>query len=289
MRKAHHNALPEAAPDVSGFPVRTSHGVSVAVRSTAGGAGVMPAGGARRGRRDNGLVAQEYALVGDVEPSIGDHLLDVLAAGGIAAYLQSTALYADRDHLSAAKEYLDQATGTARIAPRQPGDRDADAEPDDDAAAWASIVAGYELTVDPTAPPWPAAEEVTTSATRPVDRETEPAPPITGLRRASDDDQISLLDGLDTFGADLPDEDDDEGYTPPPAPPLPRISTPAILSLIAIALGLLLFFWPGLLPASQNTVLVVAFGAVLAGFIGLIWRLRPGDEEDDDPDQGARI
>jgi hypothetical protein len=266
------------------------------------------------GRRDNGLVAQQYALVGDVEPGIGEHLLDVLAAGGIAAYLQSTTLYADSDHLSTAREYLHQATdgpGRGRDAPvpprqtgnretgnretgnRETGNREAGADPPDgpvdEDAAWASIVAGYELTVDPTARPWPAAEEVGTSAARPVEMDTEPGPPVHGLRRASADDQLSLLDGLDTFGADLPDEDDDEGYTPPPAPPLPRISTPAILSLIAVTFGVLLFFWPSLLPVSQNAVLVLAFGSVLAGFIGLIWRLRPGDEEDDDPEQGARI
>jgi hypothetical protein len=257
----------------------------------------MPAGGARRGRRDNGLVAEQYALVGDVEPGVGERLLDVLAADGIAAYLQATALYADRDHLSTAKEHLDRATGpTAPVPAQQAGDRDTEptgepaSEPVDEDAAWASIVAGYELTVDPTARPWPAAEEVGTSAARPVEMDTEPSPPAHGLRRASADDQLSLLDGLDTFGANLPDEpEDDEGYTPPPAPPLPRISTPAIMSLIAIAVGVLLFFWPSLLPVSQNSVLVLAFGAVLAGFIGLIWRLRPGDEEDDDPDQGARV
>ena len=51
----------------------------------------MSAGGARRGRRDNGLDASEYAVVGDVDPRVGEHLLDVLAAGGIAAYLQPSA------------------------------------------------------------------------------------------------------------------------------------------------------------------------------------------------------
>ena len=51
----------------------------------------MPAGGARRGRRDNGLDAADYAAAGDVDPRVGEHLLDVLAAGGIAAYLQPSA------------------------------------------------------------------------------------------------------------------------------------------------------------------------------------------------------
>jgi hypothetical protein len=38
-------------------------------------------------------------------------------------------------------------------------------------------------------------------------------------------------------------------------------------------------------------VLLLAFGAIVAGFVTLIWRLRPGDDEDDDDefDDGARI
>lgn len=293
----------------------------------------MPAGGARRGRRDNGLVAREYAVVGDVDPRIGEHLLDVLAAGGVAAYLQPATdlhpvtrtttlparptdrLYADREHLGTAREYLAQlATDNAAVdparesAPRQtdgpdqeqprprPDPAAAPADPTrpaegrsriDDEEAWASIVAGYDITIDPTAPPWPEAEEVNTPATRAPDMDTEPAPRTTGLRRA--EEQISLLDGLDTFGADLPDDEDGvEGYTPPPPPPLPRISAPAIVALLSIAVGLLLFFWPNVLPVSQTWTLFLAFGAVLAGFVALIWRLRPGDEEDD-PDDGARV
>ena len=48
----------------------------------------MSVGDARHGRRDNGLVAAEYAAAGDVDPRVGEHLLDVLALDGIAAYLR---------------------------------------------------------------------------------------------------------------------------------------------------------------------------------------------------------
>ena len=86
----------------------------------------MSGGGPRRGRRDNGLDAAEYAIAGDVDPRVGEHLLDVLAAGGIAAYLQPSAdlnpvtrtttvparpvdrLYVDRSHLTTARDYLTQ-------------------------------------------------------------------------------------------------------------------------------------------------------------------------------------
>ena len=55
--------------------------------------------------------------------------------------------------------------------------------------------------------------------------------------------QPSLLDGLDTFGADLPDEDE-EGYTPPAPPPLPRPSLPTALGLVSIVAGLIVFLSP---------------------------------------------
>ena len=139
----------------------------------------MPAGGARRGRRDNGLSAAEYAAVGDVDPRVGEHLLDVLAGAGIAAYLQPATdlhpvtrtttlparptdrLFADRDHLDTAKDLL----ARLRADERGPeaaasGSRAAAPEPFDVEAAWAGIVAGFNERVDSTTAHWPAAEDV---------------------------------------------------------------------------------------------------------------------------------
>ncbi|MEV1145905.1 DUF308 domain-containing protein, partial [Micromonospora sp. NPDC049799] len=132
----------------------------------------MSAGGARRGRRDNGLDASEYAVAGDVDPRVGEHLLDVLAAGGIAAYLQPSAdlnpvtrtttvpsrpvdrLYVDRSHLTTARDYLTQ------LADEGGAERSRDDEPDID-AEWARIVAGFHATPSTAgANPWPAAEDV---------------------------------------------------------------------------------------------------------------------------------
>jgi hypothetical protein len=85
-----------------------------------------------RGRRDNGLDASEYAAAADVDPRVGEHLLDVLALAGIAAYLQPSAdlhpvtrtttlpnrptdrLWVDRRHLDDARDVirrLDLGTG----------------------------------------------------------------------------------------------------------------------------------------------------------------------------------
>ncbi|WP_432977431.1 DUF308 domain-containing protein [Dactylosporangium sp. CA-233914] len=263
----------------------------------------MPGGGARRGRRDNGLVAQEYAVVGDVDPRVGEHLLEMLAEGGIAAYLQPAAdlhpltrtttlparptdrLFADRDHLTTAQDYLAKLTSAV---PEQPASVESTPQSDED--AFAAIVAGFHTTTDPTAAvPWPAAEDLDSSSTAAPDMDTEPAPRTT-LRRPSDAVDRSLLDSLDTFGNDLPDDpDDEEGYTPPPPPPLPRIAPATIAAIVALAAGLVLLFWPDLLPLGSQTSLFLGFAGVLAGFVTLVLRLRPGDEEDDDPDNGARV
>ncbi|BCJ61109.1 hypothetical protein Jiend_45310 [Micromonospora endophytica] len=107
--------------------------------------------------------------------------------------------------------------------------------------------------------------------------------------RGPRDADESLLEGLDTFGADLPDDPDaEERYVPPPPPPLPRVSKYAVAGVLAIVVGFLLFVFPGLLPADRGIVTLLGFTGILAGFVTLVWRLRPGDEERD-PDDGAVV
>jgi len=258
----------------------------------------VSAGGARRGRRDNGLDATEFAVAGDVDPRVGEHLLDVLAAGGIAAYLQPSAdlnpvtrtttipprptdrLYVDRAHLAVARDHLAKLAETP-----QSESRDVDVE-----VEWQRIVAGFHSDVAERTPPWPSGEEPAPAV------KSETSEPLTDATRVSgvtlgrrQDEEPSLLDGLDTFGADLPDDEDDEGYTPPPPPPLPRISKYAVLGVIAIIGGFVLFLFPDLLPADRSITTLLGFTAILAGFVTLIWRLRSGDEEEDDPDDGAVV
>ena len=255
----------------------------------------MAAGDDRHGRRDNGLVAAEYAAAGDVDPRVGEHLLDVLALDGIAAYLRPTTdlhpvtrttslpdrptdrLYVDREHLATARAYL------ARLAA---DDRHGAGEPDVD-GAWAEIVAGYDAEVAEPERTWPAVEDVSGGE--------EPPRATKGLSRASrpielaTDNEPSLLDGLDTFGADLPDEDE-EGYTPPNPPPVPRPTFPTVLGIIGIIGGLVVFLQPEVLPIGADAALVLGFLAILGGFVTLVWRLRPGGDDDDiDPDDGARV
>ncbi|GAB2940519.1 hypothetical protein GCM10027280_31260 [Micromonospora polyrhachis] len=290
----------------------------------------MSAGGARRGRRDNGLDATEYAVAGDVDPRVGEHLLDVLAAGGIAAYLQPSAdlnpvtrtttvpsrptdrLYVDRVHLATARDYLTQLAD--EDLPKGNNEPDIEAE-------WAKIVAGYHTEVTPDTRPWPAVEDVPATKEVVPDKEVavdhagdetgdppaggtatavRPGPATTGVRpltSATDisgisvggrADEPSLLDGLDTFGRDLPD-DPNEGYTPPPPPPLPQVSKFAVAAVLGIIVGFVLLLFPTLLPIDRSLTTTVGFVGILTGFVTLIWRLRPGDEEEDDPDDGAVV
>jgi hypothetical protein len=275
--------------------------------------------GARRGRRDNGLDAADFVVAGDVDPRVGEHLLDVLGAGGIAAYLQPSSdtnpvtrtttmparpvdrLYVDSAHLETARGYL------ARLAEDpepEPAEKRTNGHDPDVDAAWAKIVAGYDAQVDATAAPWPAAENLPTDppppvragpdGTEPAGREVRRLPSAADFSGVSvtprrEDDEPSLLDGLDTFGNDLPGEPtDDEGYTPPPPPPLPRISKYAVLGVLGIVAGFVLFLFPDLLPIDTAVVTVFGFLAILAGFITLISRLRNNDE-DRGPDDGAVV
>ncbi|MFI6075419.1 DUF308 domain-containing protein [Actinoplanes sp. NPDC051343] len=278
----------------------------------------MTAGGARRGRRDNGIDAADYAVAGDVDPRIGEHLLDVLGASGIAAYLQPTAdlnpilrattlparptdrLYVDRTQLQTAREFLHKATGGELPTPPPPpppaDPTAAPAAPQAEVdAAWAEIIAGFHTAPDPTAAtPWPAAESIEDGPAKPP-----PAPPrlqsaadfsgITLNRRRTDQpDPPSLLDGLDELDG-IEGGEDDERYVPPPPPPLPRISKYAVMGLLGVVVGFVLFLFPDLLPIDRDYVTLLGFAAIVSGAVMLVWRLRSGDDEDDDFDDGAVV
>lgn len=184
---------------------------------------------------------------------------------------------------------------------------------DDLDATFAGIVAGFDQPVsDPTAG-WPAAENLpaddrrgaTTYRPEPDDPgdatgDTTPAgqPPADPGQRPAPLDarhvtESSLLDGLDTFGADLPDEPT-ERFVPPPPPPLPRLSRQTVLGALAVLAGLVLLLGrPQLLPLERSTTMLLGFAAILGGAVALILRLRPGTDPDPDdgthPDDGARV
>jgi len=373
-------------------------------------------GSARHGRRNNGLFAAEYAVVGDVDPRVGEHLLDVLGNRGIAAYLQPSAdqhpvtrlttlpgrpvdrLYVDRRELSTAREFYAVATADT-AGPIDPDGLGPPALPPPEPtvefeAAWASIVANFDAPAHDGPRPWPASEDdvrqsdgrgraigrVADSSGPDVIEPDAIAPDPTGpgtLRpdatgpdaigetpagtesprttpsgrhitdpnvidagsidgrsndggsndgglgdaglgdagptdlvadgpdaaddgsayaisrhpsRRPDDNPAggSLLDGLDSFGAELRD-DEDEDYHPPAPPPLPRLAGITIVAVLGVIVGIIVIIWPGLLPMSTTGAALLGGTCLVAGGIALIARLRSGDDDEDDPDDGAVV
>jgi hypothetical protein len=273
----------------------------------------VAAAGRRRGRRHNGLDAADWRAIDDLDPRVSEDVLAVLATQRIAAYVQpamdvdpitrsatvpnrpTDRLYVDRSQVEAARECLRRMFGAG-----PPGPPAGSVGPDFD-ATFAGIVARFDRPVDPTAAGWPSAENLPGPASGPEPARPEPAtadrePPeperrAAGLVDARSVTEPSLLDGLDTFGADLPDQPA-ERFVPPPPPPLPRLSRQTVLGALAIVAGLVLLLGqPALLALAPGTAMLLGFAAVLGGAVALILRLRPGTdpEEDPPPDDGAQV
>jgi uncharacterized membrane protein HdeD (DUF308 family) len=70
---------------------------------------------------------------------------------------------------------------------------------------------------------------------------------------------------------------------------LPRISKYAVAGVFGIIFGFILFMRPSLLPIDPAVVTLIGFFAVIGGAVTLVWRLRAGDEDEDDFDDGAVV
>jgi hypothetical protein len=226
-----------------------------------------------RGRRDNGLDAALWSPLRDVDPRVGEHLLDVLEAVGIAAYLEPSAdvgeytrtvflpsppldrLYVDRSRRVEARSVVEEnaprgAEAGATDAPAVR--RDVPERNIDEDAEWAGIVAAFEA-----------------EHGRPVvTGELSDAPPP------------------------VPHEPDvldrpDEHYEPPPPPPLPVPGPTSLYAMLLVAAGLLLIAAPGVLGLSADLGLVLGVAAIGGGVGMLVSRMR--DRSADDGDDGAVV
>ncbi len=242
--------------------------------------------GPRRGRRDNGLDATLWAPLRDVDPRVGEHLLDLLEAVGIAAYLEPSAdvgpytrtvflpspptdrLFVDRARRAEARLLVDQHADEhvepvrERASARKDIDEDIskdigkDISKDiDEDAEWARIVAAFEaengrLPVDP------------------VDAGASEAPPPAPHEPA-------ILD--------LPDEH----YEPPPPPPLPVPAPASLYAVLLVVAGVVLVAAPQLLRLSADVGLVLGVLVIAGGVALLVSRMR--DRTMDDGDDGAVV
>ena len=216
-----------------------------------------------RGRRDNGLDAALWAPLRDVDPRVGEHLLDVLRDAGIAAYLEPSAdvepytrtvslpsppadrLFVDRGRAAEARLLVEQ-QADEHVQERTRAPRAARLDVDED-AEWARIVAAFEAEhgrpgvaeePSPAAPPQPAEPEV-------LDRP-------------------------------------DEHYEPPPPPPLPAPAPASLYAVLLIAAGAVLVVAPRVLGLSSDVGLVLGVAAVVGGVALLVSRMRERSTEDGD-------
>jgi hypothetical protein len=62
-----------------------------------------------------------------------------------------------------------------------------------------------------------------------------------------------------------------------------------VVGFALVLAGLVVFLVPDLLPVGGDMALLLGLSALLGGFVTLIWRLRGGDDDDIDPDDGAVV
>ena len=227
------------------------------------------------GRRDNGLDAALWSPVRDVDPRIGEHLLDVLHAAGIAAYLEPSAdvgpytrtvflpsppsdrLFVDRARRTEARALVDDQVprGAEQRDERARGPLAERATPRrdlDEAAEWTRIVAAFE------------AEH----GRSPVEEQPAAAPPPVPHEPA-------VLDRPE------------EHYEPPPPPPLPVPAPASLYAVLLVTAGVLLIWAPSVLRLSSDVGLVLGVAAVAGGVALLVSRMR--DRPVDDGDDGAVV
>jgi hypothetical protein len=227
----------------------------------------------RRGRRDNGLDAVLWSPVRDVDPRIGEHLLDVLHAADIAAYLEPSAdvepytrsvflpsppadrLFVDRARVAEARSLVAEQVGpderhaapAAEPAPGRAPERAVLRADLDEDAEWRRIVASFE-----------AEHGRPVAAEEPSD--APPPPPH----------EPAILDRPD------------EHFEPPVPPPLPVPAPAALYAVLLVVAGILLLGVPGLLRLSADAGLVVGLVLIAGGVTMLVSRMRDRADDDDD-------
>lgn len=265
--------------------------------------------------RHNGLTADTYGALVDLDPRLAESVLDALAAAGVAAYVVPSAhrepttraavlpprplsrLWVDTRHAGSARsvvaaEAAALGPGHFHAVPRL-GDRivlpPPALPPTDTDAAFDEIVAG--LLADggvPGAPQGPGAPTGPADLPRPTGT-TPPAPPTRPrVVRAEDDGLPGWLepDALEEEET----EREESGFVPPPPPPVGPIAWRTLLSVAGVVLGLLLAFAPGVLGQTGTTgVSLLGLGLLCGGATGLVLAVRDTSPWDRGPDDGAVV
>ncbi len=238
-----------------------------------------------RGRRDNGLDAPLWSPLRDVDPRVGEHLLDVLHAAGIAAYLEPSAdvgpytrtvflpsppldrLFVDRSRRAEARALVDEHVPPGEDRRREPVPEPPAVRRPADPSAGAGTGTGRDLDVDAEWARIVAAFEQEHG--RPVVAEL----PSDALPPAPHEPAV----------LDRPDEH----FEPPLPPPIPAPAPASLYAVLLVAAGLVLVGAPGLLRLSSDVGLVLGVVVIAGGVAMLVSRMR--DRSSDDGDDGAVV
>ena len=234
--------------------------------------------------RGNGLQAETYVAVADLDPRTADVLLAELRERGVAAYAADSPdpgpggpvdrLYVDAEAEEQARSLIDD----QRAPLATPGDDPLDAASID--SAFADIVAGFNLTSDRQLGAWSAVEELDGPPAAPG------VPGVPGVPTSGTGSYTGWADLLRPEPAPAPEPE--ERYVPPPPPPLPRADLRTRVAWAAVLGGPAVLFTAGILGWHlDDYVLLLAAVAFLAGFVALVAGLK--DRDDEDGDDGAVV
>jgi hypothetical protein len=256
--------------------------------------------------RDNGLAAEHFVALVDVDPRIAVPLLDALRRAGIAAYVAPTPgtvggyldvhlperptdrLWVDGTRRAEAGDVVRSELDARGDADQEPADSRAEAGSPDAGPApnapvdpFDEIVAGFHNPwAADGATPWPEAENL------PVDEASPTLPPSRVVRFSIE--RVTSRPDPDTPSA--AEEYLDEHFVPEPPPPLPRPAVATFWALVGLIGGLAVLVLAGILNWQLDPVVQTAAGfGILGGFATLIWRMREAPEDDDDGDDGAVV
>jgi hypothetical protein len=239
-------------------------------------------------RLENGLPADDWLMLADVESPFTEHVLESLAVEGIAAYAEpstspeSTYLGAGRssgpsDCVMVDRRYRSQARAVlAGLLPQLRAELAEDRRRAED-HTWQQIVNGLSQEG--------VGQRVLQGQDEDTDVETD------GSAAADPDAQWDDVRGEAAAAAAVEGIDDDvEHYVPPEPPPLPAADTVTRFAWVGLVAGPLflvlgtLLGWP-----IDGFAALLAVGAFVAGFVTLVARMKDDRSSDDAGDDGAVV
>jgi hypothetical protein len=211
-------------------------------------------------RHGNGLDADTWVPLVDVEPDVGERLLVALRQARIPAYVEPAG-EPDRRRLFVASADRGDARIVVEAATR-----------DDGAVQPLDVLEGVDTEAEFNAliGEW---DIDTLSAVRAAERD---------LTREDSDWRARLDPGY--WNNQAADEDEEEHYVPPAPPPLPRLSGATIFALFLIAVSIVVLAIGDSFGLESDFSFLLGVAGILVGSGLLIMRLRarPPDDEDDD-------